>query len=89
MCYALPNVDYLSFEFAWQSLPAVSVCDTVCKLCAHQNILNVDVLEASQTSSSTEEDLKQCQSRSEGVTEVTKVPLALDGESWFSHRARQ
>ena len=56
MCYALPNVDYLNFEFAGQSLPAVSAYDTVCKLCARQNILDVDVSDASQTSSSTEED---------------------------------
>ena len=58
MCYALPNV-YLNFEFAGQSLPAVSAYDTVCKLCARQNILDVDFSEASQTSSSTEEDLNR------------------------------
>ena len=59
MCYALPNVDYLNFEFAGQSLPEVSAFDTVCKLCARQNILDVGVSEASQPSSSTEVDLNQ------------------------------
>ena len=59
MCNALPKVDYLNYEYSGQSLPAVSAYDTVCKLCARQNILDVDVSEASQTPSSTEEDLNQ------------------------------
>ena len=39
--------------------PGSIISDTVCKLCACQNVLDVDVSEASQTSSSTEEDLNQ------------------------------
>ena len=44
LCYALPDVDYLQYEFAGSSLPPVSAYDSVCKLCARRDILNTDIL---------------------------------------------
>ena len=34
LCYALPDVDYLQYEFAGSSLPPISTYDSVCNLCA-------------------------------------------------------
>ena len=56
LCYALPEVDYIHYEYAGSTLPPVAAYDTVCKLCARKNILNADVSEGSVTSSSTEEE---------------------------------
>ena len=53
-CFALPDVDYLDYDFLGTSMPKRSAFDVICQLCAKREIHTAKA-SASQSSSSSEE----------------------------------
>ena len=54
-CYALPDVDYLHYEFVGECLPKNDLYDTICRLCARTTANPDENSDASATSSSSQE----------------------------------
>ena len=55
-CYALPDVDYLDYDFLGTSMPKRSTFDVICQLCAKRKVhTSKEDSSASQSSSSSEE----------------------------------
>ena len=55
-CYALPDVDYLDYDFLGTSMPKRSAFDVICQLCAKREVhTSKEDSSASQSSSSSEE----------------------------------